>query len=123
MAFVIGTYVVYNGVQGLIQGQHSPSAYIVLLPDGVRAVIDETLLKPFTTVHDLGLGNPKRIVKFRIVIESDESLTVNEIWPDGDAPANPTVADVAARIKADGGPYDVLRSWNLPLTLDVTKEE
>jgi hypothetical protein len=32
--------------------------------------------------------------QFSIHIESDETFFVEEIWPDGDAPANPTVADV-----------------------------
>lgn len=32
---------------------------------------------------------------FTIHIEADYDLTVAEIWPDGDAPKNPTAEDVA----------------------------
>lgn len=33
--------------------------------------------------------------KFRFCLHVDSTLTVDQIWPDGDAPENPTVEDVA----------------------------
>jgi hypothetical protein len=43
-------------------------------------------------------------------------LDVDEIWPDGDAPENPTVADVMAQIQKSGStPRSVARDWNLEI--------
>lgn len=36
------------------------------------------------------------------------TLTIEEVWPDGDAPANPTAAQVAELLKRAG-----LAEWNL----------
>ena len=47
------------------------------------------------------------------------ALGVSEIWPDGDAPENPTVDDVIEVIRTCGGVSDVLRNWNLPPQLEV----
>lgn len=46
-------------------------------------------------------------------------LGVSEIWPDGDAPENPTVDDVIAVIRKNGGVDDVLRNWNMLPQLEV----
>lgn len=54
--------------------------------------------------------------KFRVTYSIDVVLVVletDDIWPDDDAPENPTAADVAARIRKDGGFPDVIGSWNL----------
>ncbi len=58
---------------------------------------------------------------FHFSISSEVSFEVEEIWPDGNAPANPTVDDVLAVIKKDGGRRHVLETWNLidDLVLDV----
>lgn len=63
--------------------------------------------------------------RFRITITSDNVLTLDELWPDGDAPENPTADDVRARIRQHGGAREVLRDWNLDdeLTLDVVEVE
>lgn len=45
-------------------------------------------------------------------------LTVRDIWPDGDAPENPTVAHVVERMIEYGPAWQTIREWNL-LT-DVT---
>lgn len=49
---------------------------------------------------------------FRIVFEVDEVLTIQDLWPDGDASENPTIADVYKLINKHGG-LDILKSWNL----------
>jgi len=59
--------------------------------------------------------------KFQIIMEVNETLDIDDIWPDGDAPENPTVKDVLNVIEVCGGPRDILRDWFLDdyLTLDV----
>lgn len=51
--------------------------------------------------------------RFEIMYEVSAELSVEELWPDGDAPANPTEADVYRLIKSSGGFVRVLRDWNL----------
>lgn len=41
----------------------------------------------------------------------ETELTVEEVWPDGDAPENPTAEDVATAMRSSRGP--VLSDWNL----------
>ena len=50
------------------------------------------------------------------------NLTVSDLWPDGDAPANPTVLDVAKLIAKCGGLHNVIHDWNLDpnIALDIT---
>ena len=36
---------------------------------------------------------------FEVKIVGHHTLKVSEIWPDGDAPANPTVVDVIIRLR------------------------
>lgn len=50
--------------------------------------------------------------RFRISIDIDAVLSVDELWPDGDAPANPTRDDVFALIDKCGG-LSVIEDWNL----------
>jgi hypothetical protein len=38
---------------------------------------------------------------FIVHIEADIELTVDEIWPEGDAPKHPTAEDVAERMERD----------------------
>lgn len=42
---------------------------------------------------------PKRTFHFEVGDEAD--LTIDEIWPDGDAPENPTVDDVIAVVQKE----------------------
>ena len=46
-------------------------------------------------------------------------LTVKQIWPDGDAPKDPTVDDVLAEMQKYGTFLDVLGDWRLVESLDV----
>lgn len=52
-----------------------------------------------------------------------ETLSVTDIWPDGDAPENPTTEDVLAKIKSCGGIQDVIRNWNIGPWLEVEGQE
>lgn len=47
-------------------------------------------------------------------------LSVSDIWPDGDAPENPTPQDVADLIAKCGGVRAVLSEWNLIDEIVVT---
>lgn len=40
-------------------------------------------------------------------------LTVDHLWPDGDAPEEPTEQHVLELIRRDGGILEVLNGWNL----------
>lgn len=51
--------------------------------------------------------------QFQITYTVDVSLNADELWPDGDAPENPTAADVRRLIQKSGGIYRVLDDWNL----------
>ncbi len=53
-------------------------------------------------------GKAKR---FRIRIEFSETIDVMALWPDGDAPENPTVTDVLALIENEGGFMAAVREW------------
>jgi len=50
---------------------------------------------------------------FNIDIECMLNLKIDEIWPDGDAPENPTPEDVAKVIKNYYSVSEFLRDWNL----------
>lgn len=50
---------------------------------------------------------------FNLSYQVNVTLTVEELWPEGDAPKNPTVADVEALVEREGGWARVLNFWNL----------
>jgi len=49
--------------------------------------------------------------KFRFTYTMTCDLTETEIWPDKDAPSNPTADDVEALIKKEGGWVKVIDTW------------
>ena len=51
----------------------------------------------------------------------DFTLTKGDIWPDGDAPENPSPGDVVAQMqKTTGSAYNVIREWNLmPVEIEI----
>lgn len=60
---------------------------------------------------------------FHITLTGDHELSISDIWPDGDAPENPTVADVVAVMRQYG--YEAARlalDWNLELDLEIDGE-
>lgn len=48
---------------------------------------------------------------FHIEVGDEAFLTAEEIWPDGDAPENPTTDDVIEAIKASSSPYRFAGDW------------
>ena len=50
---------------------------------------------------------------FYVTISADFELSVEDVWPDGDAPENPTADDVAQVMRDGGSCRTVLRDWNL----------
>lgn len=57
---------------------------------------------------------------FTIEIHMEESLTVDEIWPDGDAPENPTAEDVK-KVFVKGHEYNIhsrCADWGFEISKD-----
>jgi hypothetical protein len=50
---------------------------------------------------------------FTVVVDGDFPLEIDQIWPDGDTPENPTPEDVAAVMRKCGGRLSVLLDWSL----------
>ena len=61
--------------------------------------------------------------RFSLDYSGSAVLTVDELWPDGDAPENFTEDDVRELIDDHGGPVAILRDWSMDdcLDLHVTK--
>jgi hypothetical protein len=53
------------------------------------------------------------VKRFQLHYQVTVVLDASQIWPDGDAPANPTAADVEALIKKCGGWATIVADWNL----------
>lgn len=49
----------------------------------------------------------------------DVHLTVDQVWPDGNAPENPTAADVVKEMEAYGSALTVADDWRLIDGLEV----
>lgn len=62
---------------------------------------------------------------FQFDLDLSTTLTVDDIWPDGDAPENPTVAEVIAVVRNDGPLRNFVRDWEFltGATLYVDGEE
>jgi hypothetical protein len=54
-----------------------------------------------------------------IVVFPECSLSVNNIWPDKDAPDNPTAADVVEQMRKCGSATSVIKEWNLLDSFEV----
>lgn len=54
---------------------------------------------------------------FSVTLESDNLLDVDDVWPDGDAPENPTSEDVIKAIKEVGSVRSLVLDWGF--TIDV----
>lgn len=57
---------------------------------------------------------------FDVSFSGESYLAINEIWPDGDAPAHPTAHDVKRVMEASGAKVHVLKDWALLLDLEVS---
>ncbi|CAN5869989.1 hypothetical protein BH24ACT15_BH24ACT15_29970 [soil metagenome] len=61
---------------------------------------------------------------FTVTIEDQAFLDVADIWPDGDAPDNPTVADVIDQIHATSTSASRFAGeWGFDLRVDVDGTE
>jgi len=61
---------------------------------------------------------------FNITIEGDHTLSIDEIWPDGDVPENPTAEDVRQLIKSQASMDEamyLIRDWNLRCDVRIQK--
>lgn len=59
-------------------------------------------------------------LRFHLSFTADVSFDLDQIWPDGDAPENPTAEDVARVVRAEGGVLAVLRDWGVEDHLELT---
>lgn len=57
---------------------------------------------------------------FSINLSCDVMLSISDLWPDGNAPQDPTVADVAELVRRDGGLRHIIRAWNLDAETEMT---
>lgn len=51
--------------------------------------------------------------KYTVSFGGHVELKVEEVWPEGDAPEKPTVADVVAVMQSCGDQRQVLQAWML----------
>jgi hypothetical protein len=56
---------------------------------------------------------------FDVWFNGQVSLTVDEVWPDGDAPEYPQAADVIEEMKKTGSISALLGDWGLTPSLEV----
>ena len=56
---------------------------------------------------------------FNLNVEGGVYLSIEDIWPDGDAPKNPTREEVAKRLRESGSLRQIILEWNLPVSIDV----
>lgn len=54
-----------------------------------------------------------------IAFGGEHDLTLDDVWPDGDAPDNPTANDIAALLHSGGSLWTVARDWNLDFGLTI----
>jgi hypothetical protein len=60
--------------------------------------------------------NPERtIVTFNVEWGGSADLSVEEVWPDGDAPKNPTSDDVVQAMLKSGSVWQLYRDWDLDI--------
>lgn len=52
-------------------------------------------------------------VRFTLTYSIMVDFSVDELWPDGDAPENPTADDVEGLIDSCGGWPRIISDWNL----------
>lgn len=51
--------------------------------------------------------------RFQILYTVNETLSADDLWPDGDMPENPTADDVRKLVRKAGGIVRVIDSWGL----------
>lgn len=58
-----------------------------------------------------------------ITIEAEEPINVDEVWPDGDAPSDPTAEDVAKVMRQHGPKMRTLHDWMLDVGIVVKVDD
>ena len=59
--------------------------------------------------------------RFTFELRLETSLTIDDIWPDGDAPEGPTAEDVLAQLKKSGSDcLSATSDWNLAQDATLT---
>ena len=61
-----------------------------------------------------------RQAMFTITLEADSAFTIDECWPDGDAPDHPTAEQVIDRLKSHGSILSAIADWGIDDNLTVT---
>lgn len=94
-------------------------------PDEVRRPGDVGMRGVLEGLHRGGESparcNQHAMKSFTIEINMSESLKVDQIWPDGNAPENPTVEDVKALFFKDRDVHRTCEDWGFQITKgDVT---
>lgn len=59
---------------------------------------------------------------FCVEVEGLMNMDVNELWPNGDAPKNPTAADVVKVVEENGSLYRFVQDWGVLDVLEVSVE-
>lgn len=57
---------------------------------------------------------------FHIIFDGHVTFSVDDVWPDGDAPDNPTADDVAEVMRSTGEKWLVMREWGLNQFVNVS---
>jgi hypothetical protein len=65
------------------------------------------------SVYSKVMGTQQRDRVFTLTTPGDFDLSIDELWPDGDAPENPTAEDVKGLIEKCGGILQIIRDWDL----------
>lgn len=55
---------------------------------------------------------------FTVSISFDYDFSIDELWPNGDAPENPTVQDVVDLINKCGGVSKIICDWDIDRNLE-----
>lgn len=62
--------------------------------------------------------------RFRIFMELEWTVTdMDKIWPNGDAPANPTASDVRKVLQEYGEAWMLIRDWDLSELVELSVVE
>jgi len=105
---------------------------VYYLATAIDKLVNETLVPDFKQEDTLDEYGPEQLealynsitdrtgqCKF-IVSFPDVELSIEDIWPDGDAPEDPTPGDVLARMKLDClFPIDLANEWSMIDNLQV----
>jgi hypothetical protein len=63
---------------------------------------------------------PEKPKMFLVEVSGSLAFTVEDLWPDGDAPTNPTAEDAAKALREIGNrPSKVCLELGIPLTVTV----